>query len=364
VRLDEIREVWRQSANFDSTLRVRDADLSALQAKLVRPEPYSRRRMFASMAARDVAVFWGVPVLVARGPHERDERALVHAFSTKFPPRETSRVQVGPSHRLTRLPVREIMRRWAGGRAVVGVTDLHIRGTRIEEIIDTSALSDFNVLIRGSAALSLQEMMTLVIASVGNVTDSHSDDPDGTNHCFIGKKLWVAWDTFEGMAAGLQDVERQPVEGPAGFDLRRFLSLRSSRWFTVSAGQTLFLPGSLTHKVVTLEQYLGVGSFHVGLPGSFDSLTRWLIHRPLWELADHHGETAGLVDEVARLVLRVARRCRDGSPRVRERWGHEHLPAAYRQWLGATSREVRARVLAHETFAEIVALARQPACAA
>jgi hypothetical protein len=365
MKVDEISHLWRQGARFDTTLRAREAFLPALQRKLVRPEPYARSVAFERMAAREAAVFEGMPILV-KSPGQRDTTdTLVEAFSTKFPPSTTNRVQVGPSHRLTRLPVREIMRRWSGGRAIVGVTDLHIRGTRVEEIIDTTALSNFNVIVQGSEDLARQEMMTLVIASAGNVTDSHSDDPDGTNHCFLGKKLWLAWDTFEGIAAGLEDAERQDVRGDAcAFSLRRFLSLRSSRWFTVSTGQTLFLPGSLTHKVVTLEPYLGVGSFHVGLPGSLGNLTRWLGRGPLWSQQDPRGENAGLVAEIAELTRRLAERCRDGSGQLREQWGYDLLPEAYRRWHRSTPGEARARLLANPQFAALVEIAGPRAQAA
>jgi len=259
---------------------------------------------------------------------------------------------------MTRLPVREIMRRWSTHRAIVGVTDLHIRGTRVEEIIDTKALSDFNTLICGSANLSSQEMMTLVIASPGNVTDSHSDDPDGTNHCFFGQKLWLAWDAFEGMAAGLEDVERQDVYGQASFDMARFLALRSSRWFLVSTGDTLFLPGNLTHKVLTLESYLGVGSFHVGLPSSLDSFTRWLHHGPLWSINDTKKENSDLVDEAIDVNLRIAHRARTGSEQIRRRWGYDYLHDAYRTWKRSTRSPIQRTVLAHSGFRELVEIAR------
>jgi len=104
--------------------------------------------------------------------------------------------------------------------------------------------------------------MTLVISSQGNVTDSHSDDPDGSNHCFVGRKLWLAWDTFEGRAAGLQDCSRDLVRERARFDLATFAALPSACWWTVGAGETLFLPGRLTHRVITLEPYIGIGSFY------------------------------------------------------------------------------------------------------
>lgn len=201
-------------------------------------------------------------------------------------------------------------------------------------------------------------MMTLVIASPGNVTDSHSDDPDGTNHCFSGCKLWLVWDVFEGMAAGLEDVEREDVEGSARFDMARFLSLASSRWFLVSTGDTLFLPGSLTHKVLTMESYLGVGSFHIGLPGCLDTFTRWLHHGPLWSIDDPRRENAGLVDEAVEITLDVVRRARRGSERLRDRFGYDWLSESHRVWLRKTTREVRESALRHPAFAKLVALAR------
>ena len=353
-----LQRLWKEAERMDPTLRVTTSQMSKLWQKFVEPEQFSQHNMFLNMAQRKVSIFRDVPVLV-RNYEGADTRAtLIDALSKKFPPRETSRVQVGPSQRVTRLPVREIMRRWLGGRAIVGVTDLHIRNTRVEEVINTDALSFFNTLIRGSEDLALQEMMTLVIASRGNVTDSHTDDPDGTNHCFFGKKLWLAWDTFEGMSAGLEDVERQDVYGKAKFTMSTFLSLKSARWFFVSTGETLFLPGNLAHKVVTLEPYLGVGSFHVGLPSSLDSFTRWLYYGPLWSIGDRKGEHADLVDEAAKATLRIARRVQAGSQRVQERWGYAEMKSAYNIWRRSVKADVRNRVMEHKGFRELVEIAK------
>lgn len=352
-----LKALWKDAARMDSTLRVNKNHYAGLKRKFVAPKVYSRERMFLDMAQRRVSIFRQVPVLVRKyqGVDTRD--VLVNALCKKFPPKETSRVQVGPSHTVKRLPVREIMRRWLGGRAIVGVTDLHIRDTKVNEVIDTQALSHFNILIRGSEDLSLQEMMTLVIASRGNVTDSHSDDPDGSNHCFFGKKLWLAWDTFEGMQAGLEDVERQQVYDVCKFNMSAFLKLKSSRWFLVCDGETLFLPGNLTHKVITLEPYLGVGSFHVGLPSSLDSLTRWLYHGPLWSIADRNNECANLVNEAATVTLAVAQRARAGSDRLKNRWGYHYLNKAYVTWCKTVSKSVRHQVSGHDTFRRLLKLA-------
>ena len=69
------------------------------------------------------------------------------------------------------------------------------------------------------------------------------------------------WDTQEGRKAGLEDVERDIVYGRAAFDLPTFCKLDSARWLTVGPEETLFLPGRFTHRVVTVERYLGFGSF-------------------------------------------------------------------------------------------------------
>ncbi len=353
-----LTDLWDRVAGMDRTVRIASKQIPALKKKLISSRAYSRSAMFSAMAKREAAVFRGVPVDTQRLKLLDPTDSLVHALSTKFPRRTTSRVQVGPSAIEKRLPVREIMRRWREKRAVVGVTDLHIRGTRLEDFIDTRALSNFNVIIRGSDNLSDQEMLTLVIASPGNVTDSHSDDPDGTNHCFTGKKLWLAWETFEGIKAGMQDVERQDVYGAARFSMSKFLSLKSARWWLVINGDTLFLPANLTHKVFTLEYYLGVGSFHVGLPGCLDNLSRWLYHGPLWSLDDSKGENKDLVDEIVSICLRIARRTASASNRTRDRWGYDQMLDGYRYWLANTKYHIRKQVLGHDEFRQLVDIAR------
>jgi hypothetical protein len=351
-------DLWDVAERLDPTIHVTARQLPALTGKFVKPMPYSRALMFHNMARRIVGIYRGVPMPVraARGISKR--QALIDALSHRFPAREIARVQTGPKHLLKRIPVREVMRRWHRGRAILGVTDLHIRNTWVEAILDTRELSFFNALIRGSEDLALEEMMTLVIASAGHVTDSHSDDPDGTNHCYFGQKLWLAWDVFEGMAAGLEDVERQEVLTDARFDMRTFLSLASSRWFLVSTGDTLFLPGNLTHKVLTLEPYIGIGSFNLGLPSSLDTLTRWIHHGPLWSINDKKGENTRLVSEALRATLAMAQRARDGSPLLRARYGYRWMGNAYRVWKSTTPPDVQAIVARNEAFACLLEIAQ------
>lgn len=168
-------------------------------------------------------------------------------------------------------------------------------------------------------------MLTLVICSTASFTDSHTDDPDGSNHCYAGRKLWLIWDSETGISRGLEDIERCEVYGKAAFDLDTFLAIRGSRWFIVSPGQTLFLPGNYAHKVITLKDYIGIGSFFVMLPAFVRTLLRWSRTPPLWTLTNHTGEYARLLDDITRLVTRRIQYLNASTPRARRHWGLRHL---------------------------------------
>jgi hypothetical protein len=202
--------------------------------------------------------------------------------------------------------------------------------------------------------MAVQEMMTLVVSSEGNVTDSHSDDPDGSNHAFLGTKLWLAWDTYEGRVRGLEDVEIDTVEKRAAFDMNTFLSVPSARWFLVGEGDTLFLPGKMTHKVITLEHYIGVGSFYVALPSALETLERWYTRGPLWEHADTDGSTADVLDSIAMQATRQVKALRHGTAMKQEQWGLRYLESAVMEWDRCTPAVKKRRLLEHPAFAQLV----------
>jgi hypothetical protein len=180
-----------------------------------------------------------------------------------------------------------------------------------------------------------------------------------------GCKLWLAWDTFEGRRAGLQDCERDPVHDTARFDIDTFCRLPSARWWTVEPGQTLFLPGKLTHKVVTLERYIGIGSFYVAPSSCLDSLSRWYVHGPLWSIEDRKGENAGLVDEIATTMAARLRRLRRGRPTMRRQWGLDFAKRSIARWKRSWSRAQREALVSCRPFAEMLreldGVARRPA---
>ena len=353
--------LWHQAARYDRRLRLprdaaqREALLATLARKRIAVQPYASAALWSAVAGSRPAVLQGVPVPVAGEQRHGRVEALVGALLRGFGDEPCARAQIGPQRVRRHLTVPQLMQRWNSGRHLVSVTDLHVRGTPLARSIDTRALSAFNLLPRGGETMQRQEMMTLVVASAGNVTDSHSDDPDGSNHCFVGRKLWLAWDTFEGRRVGLQDCERDLVNGSARFDLARFCALPGARWWTVETGQTLFLPGRFAHRVITLEPYIGIGSFYVTPASCLDSLMRWYAHGPLWSQDDPDGDNEGLVDRIAAAMQRRAERLARASADEREQWGLPQLSLGLRTWRARWPAAQRSRLVRqHPPLARLV----------
>ncbi|WP_370152910.1 hypothetical protein [Ferrovibrio sp.] len=318
----QIEALWREARQIDPSLKLRPGQAAALVRRQLKPEPYSRPRLFAAMAAGQPVLFADFPVPVRGAGRLGPGPAVLCALETGFPPDHRVHIRCGPAGTPRLVTVTELLRRWRGGRARVSVTDLHVRGSGVMRRIDCSTLSDFNLLAECRGEIGLQEMLTMVVSSAGTFTDSHTDDPDGSNHCFTGRKLWLAWDTFAGLRHGLEDVERSGTRRDrAAFGMDGFLAVPGARWFTVEAGQTLFLPGHLTHKVVTLEDYLGIGSFFVMLPDWPRTQARWRRHGPLWAQGEPPERRFDLVDRIGGRVREKVHALARSPKAERERWG-------------------------------------------
>jgi hypothetical protein len=304
------------------------------------------------MVRGQVSLFNDFPVYLKDDVGADLQHALLLSIKTGFPISQKARVQTGPSRTIHRLKLPEAMRRWQAGRALVGVTDLHFRGTKFEKAIDYSALNDFDILCSDPEFIEQIEMLSLVISSKGTFTDSHADDCDGSNHCFIGKKLWLAWDRIEGKAKGLQDVDRDEVSKQARFDIKTFVSLVSACWFVVKADETLFLPGHLAHKVITLEPYIGIGGFHVTLPGYLRSLKRWILYDTL------DVNQKDLLAKINKAILEKVVEVQKGSRRLQEHWGLGYLQKAVHDWEMNERPSTKSSLMKHPAFATFIAGAR------
>jgi hypothetical protein len=332
--------LWQTAARIDSSLESFGTYTRSLTRKELLPTSFSWDRLFAAMVGGDAVLFTEFPVAVLPSPGKSPSETLVDDVIRRADewPRLLP-VWTGRAQKRGHLGVRELLRRWTTSTEIVGITDLAVRGTSVKRRIATAAIDRQNILVSRNERIFEQEMLTLVISSAGHFSDSHSDDPDGWNYSVSGSKLWLIWETFEGLAHGLEDVERTDTCAKAGFDIATFATLRSARWLVVHQGQGLFLPGSYTHKVITLERYLGFGSFIVFLPGYLQTLLRWKKHGALWELQDPKNSCAGLVDEISRAVTArirlLARRAlverrESGLPELQKavaRWHQRSSPA-------------------------------------
>lgn len=354
---NDLIALWDEAARIDKTLKVRQQDIPLLKRKRVMPASFSRSLMFSQMSQGQVCLFDDLQVPVRNVNGSDPSTMLVKGIESGFPRSRTARIQVGRNRQRCQMRIPEVMRRWHGGRSILSVTDLHFRETKFDEVIDTTRLSDFNVLCNdakdGDDFKEMIEMMTLVISSKGNLTDNHADDCDGTNYCFVGRKLWLAWDRIQGKTVGFQDVDRDPVDRQAAFDLETFLSLPSSRWFVVSPGLTLFLPGSLEHKVITLEHYLGVGSFHVALPSYLRCLKRWIIYDT------HDIVPKDLLIRINNAVIRRLRKLERSSSSLKEQWGLNQMKDVVEKWSRSNTNGADRLLLRHPLVADFVAAVRR-----
>jgi hypothetical protein len=319
---------FAEAGRFDQTVSTSSRNFPKLSRKFVPPLPYSREALFSHMLAGEPCVFSGFPI-PTKGPirHLPPDEAGIAIIELMANSHETDTysVAVGSNRKRREHTFREIAQMWRSSRVAAGITDLQIRDTVLEQVVDAQKLSAFNILRSSSQDARENEIFSLVVSSRGRVTDSHSDDPDSSNYCFVGKKLWLIWDTYEGLKHGLQDVERINVAGQAKFDVDTWLSLRSARWLFVGPGETLFTPAHLTHKVITLEPYVGVGGFFVALPNCLRVLGHWISKGPLWSKGDSTGENDQLIGDISESVRRKILNLRGGSISVQRKWGYDYL---------------------------------------
>lgn len=346
--------IWQAAEAVDETLGIRPADSERLDAIRVRPARFSLDRLQRHMESSQPVVFRDCPVSVKTSAGQDTVEALVALILAGFPEDQRARVKTGRDARIRLLDVPELVRRWKSGKPRINVTDLHIRGTRFEDGIESSVLTDGNILLEGSQAIARQELFTLLMATRGAMSDSHSDDPDGSNHCFVGQKLWLAWDTFEGKAKGLEDVSRDTCRARPHFSMRKFFSLKSARWFTVEKNQTLFLPGRMTHKVITLEPYIGVGCFYITLPNCLGTLARWNRYGPLWSLDAKKNDS--LVGEIAVAVIATIERMRPAPAQERTRVGFRYLKLARERFEREVPASERSRLRKIPSFARLLSV--------
>lgn len=344
------RQMWEMVATWDQSLTFEPAMDAKLVRKKLTASKFSRNALFHHMAQGRTYIAAGLQIEIgSKGAKAKREEVLIKTISSAFNQEQKARVQRGPSKTRSRMIVADLIERWQHRRGIISTTDLHFRGTSVEKQIDVEPLSDFNLLPKFEGSVNSLEKMTLVIGSAGNITDSHTDDCDGSNHCIAGSKLWLVWDRLEGQKSGLQDCTHDYVCDQAAFDMATFLSLKSSQWFKICAGDTLFLPGHLAHKVVTLERYLGFGSFYLTFCNLFGSLKRWLVDEP----SDVTAHMIQIITEGVRYWMTSRDR---SSVLLRRKAGADFFQLAKEYWMATETKRVKQRLMKESAFSELMEL--------
>jgi hypothetical protein len=323
-----IENVWNTAMRFDPSLKIKPRLLSRLAQKRVRPTTFARSKLFDKMSSNEPILFSNFAIRPYFDGGRLTKDALLQELRNGFP--KSARARVRTSESVNYTDISRVLDKWSRARSQFGVTDLHYIGTRFDRRIDTTGLNDFNLLPRGTDGYESQD--SLVISTAGGFTDSHSDDHSGSNHSFTGTKLWLLWDTFEGFAHGLEDVERCTVYDRAAFEMDAFLAIPSSCWIFIGPRQTMFIPANFTHKVITLEQYLGLGSFHAGLPGILNLMSHWATLPPSWASPFKPG-TRGSVEFLTQRAIRKMRLLKAASRGEQHRWGLPQMKVALRRML-------------------------------
>lgn len=338
--------LWKRAAETDPTLRLTPGVIRELPSLELKPQHYTRKKFFSAMARQEVMVYDDYPLRASLKRFFDDRSPLGDRLRVLFKASPKTLAKLGPSRRRKYLPVEEVIDHWERGRRVISANDVFYRDLKLDQTFNCEAIADFSILPTSPPEVSHLEVATLLMGTAGCMSDSHTDDPDGSNHCITGNKLWMVWDRREGQEHGLQDTEYDDVIDRAAFDLKTFLKLRSARWFTMSDGRTLYMPGCLTHKVITLERYLGISSFYVGLPNALSSLSRWKLEGTI--MIDD-----GDRDAIARLLIDRLDQVTRGDRACKIRWGLSHLGESWRHWDRKYDQEQKDRLRADLPFREL-----------
>ncbi len=326
------------AARFDPSVARAPAQHERLLARRVAPTAHSPEHLFGNLAVARPTLLADYPApygpLVNQVP---DADAIVDALlrlDDEFRYKIHRRFREAP----VRLSIPELIRRWLADRETLRVTNIFTRKTDIPRFLDPDAMCPFNLLRNGDRYVESLEMMTLMVATTGSVTESHSDDADVNNHCIVGRKLWLFWDSFEGVIAGVEDNERLSLGRRPRFDLDTFLDLPSSGWCVVEPGQTLFLPSRYAHKVIALERYLGVGGFFLAFPSILHSFARWMSRHEQFDFKEplyRERKGAEIAERIERSLLRTTRELGERLHGDREqcrRSGVDQIPRALAHW--------------------------------
>lgn len=338
---------WYRAAEIDKTLKISNKVLKKLPALEIKPQNYTRHKMFMSIAQQKPILFKDFPLRATMQPFFMNANGTAFELKKLLKNAPETLTRLGKTKRVRYLPPDKVVDKWQRERGILSANDIYFRDLKLDRVFNCEAISEFNILPLARKDIRDLEVATIILGSSGFFTDSHSDDPDGCNYCVEGKKLWLVWDRKEGQNNGLEDCEYNEVYTQAKFSLPSFLKTRSARWFTVSEGQTIFLPGNLTHKVITLEKYFGLGIFHVSLPNVLSSLSRWRI-------TGTNMITEKDMGKITKLIVQQIKTAALNNETYKETWGFHYLAESLKFWQQKYTLAERKKLCSNALFKKLV----------
>ncbi len=364
---EETLRIFQEAIRFDESLGLGAINLSQLSQKRLVSTAFSFDHLFKNLADSLPCLYFDYKSKDPQGGY-----GLSLTKSELLPilkeTQDTFRYKINRDlgEEPIKLTIGELMREWEKDERLLRVTNIHLRTFDLIDHAELDRICPFNLLVHGNDDLKKLEMMTLMVSTTGGITDSHTDDSDVVIHSVVGKKLWLCWDSSEGMKAGLEDCEKVDVFGKPKFDMGTFLELESSTWVLVSEGETIFLPGNYVHKVITLEKYVGIGGFFVSFPTLLNTFDRWLGRRGefRYRVPLYRRRLGGEVAESIEVSLvdaskKVYEELLLEGESVERLWGTRHVGRAVKEWECVTSNTERDDLIQNQRFCECLAITRE-----
>ncbi len=203
---------------------------------------------------------------------------------------------LGDTVRRSRWAPERVLAAWEANDPVFGITDHSVGSEVLSEDFRLDTVLEDNFLSR-TESLERFEVCGPVLATRGHLTDAHMDDPDIWNSCVSGAKAWFMADSREWSRE--HRVSIRHIVDVEPLDVETFLSLPGSRWAVVADGAALYCPNTYVHRVVTLERYVGIGTFCATRASAGRLLDFWRAHGSLFEADGSPGLIRGLEDAIA-----------------------------------------------------------------
>lgn len=219
------------------------------------------------------------------------------------------------------LNLEDIMSLWMDPFTRIHSTDICASKSMSHQLFNYDVINGHNLFSLGSTRVKQLQMLGMTVSTKGSITCSHTDDADSIIYGLAGKKLWLVWDYKEGSVKGLEDGERLMANRKPNFSMAQFLALNSSRWAIVEKDQMLFLPGKMTHRVVTLEDSIGLNCFRLSLPNLLNTLIRWMNYQPLFIKRSGVNMGDQILTEILKITLKQILKLKGASKLRQQEWG-------------------------------------------